>query len=193
MKRFMNYKFQILTAALLFIVIACQVPNKETHTISNEWKSTLKSQLGIYGHRNWILIVDKAFPSQTANGITTIDTNEDLLPVLEFTLAQIDSCKHVKPIIYTDKELNFITKEQVVEIESFRVELTSMLGNKTSQVLLHDSVFTKIDRASKLFNVMVLKTNQLIPYSSVFIQLDCKYWSADKEKYLRKAMAVKEE
>lgn len=188
MKQFRDSKFCILTAALLFIVIACQESNKETTTIGNEWKSTVKSQLGLYGHRNWILVVDKAFPSQTANGIATIDTREDLFSVLKFTLVQIDSCAHVKPIVYTDKELNFITKDQVAEIESFRGELASMLGNKTPQVLLHDSVFTMIDEASKLFNVLILKTNQVIPYSSVFLQLDCKYWNVEKEKQLRDAM-----
>jgi hypothetical protein len=28
-----------------------------------------------------------------------------------------------------------------------------------------------------------------IPYTSVFIRLDCKYWSADQEKRLREKMA----
>ena len=32
------------------------------------------------------------------------------------------------------------------------------------------------------------KTNEVIPYSSVFIELDCKYWSPEKEKTLRHAM-----
>jgi len=36
--------------------------------------------------------------------------------------------------------------------------------------------------------VLVLKTTMTIPYSSVFIRLDCKYWSADAEKRLRARM-----
>jgi hypothetical protein len=54
--------------------------------------------------------------------------------------------------------------------------------------LLHDSVFVKIDSASKLFSVVVLKTEETIAYSSVFIELDCKYWNSDQEKDLRKQM-----
>ena len=46
----------------------------------------------------------------------------------------------------------------------------------------------KIDKASKLFKTLVIKTNQVIPYSSVFIELDCDYWSRDKEKQLRQLM-----
>jgi hypothetical protein len=35
---------------------------------------------------------------------------------------------------------------------------------------------------------VVLKTEATIPYSSVFIQLDCGYWDANKEKKLREKM-----
>ena len=56
------------------------------------------------------------------------------------------------------------------------------------QSILHDSVFTKLDEASKLFKIVVLKTNETIPYTSVFLQLDCSYWNAEKEKQLREKM-----
>jgi hypothetical protein len=32
-----------------------------------------------------------------------------------------------------------------------------------------------------------------IPYTSVFIRLDCKYWSADAEKRMRARMAAAEQ
>jgi len=180
-----------LTILLLFSVIlltTLYIREKVKQPASASWKETLKSELPILGHRNWILIVDKAYPSQSANGITTINTNEDLLSVLNFTLEQLKSCSHVKPVVFTDKELNYITKNQVPDIESYRTNLYKSIGNLHPHVLLHDSVFVKIDKASKLFNVIILKTNQVIPYSSVFIQLNCKYWSDEKEMQLRKAM-----
>jgi hypothetical protein len=37
----------------------------------------------------------------------------------------------------------------------------------------------------------VLKTNMTVPYTSVFIRLDCRYWSADAEQRLRARMAAK--
>ena len=52
------------------------------------------------------------------------------------------------------------------------------------QTILHDSVFTKINEASKLSKVFVLKTDETIPYSSVFLELDCKYWTDKKENDL---------
>ena len=97
----------------------------------------------------------------------------------------------IKAIIYTDKELGFITQELVPEIENYRKSLAGIIGNSNIQVLLHDSVFVKIDEASKLFKTLVLKTNETIPYSSVFLQLDCKYWSPDQESQLRELMLNK--
>jgi hypothetical protein len=45
-----------------------------------------------------------------------------------------------------------------------------------------------MDASSKLFKILVLKTNETLAYSSVFLQLDCAYWNAEKEGHLREAM-----
>lgn len=153
-----------------------------------KWQTSVRKHVNLLGHRNWILVVDKAFPQQTAPGMDIIDTNADLLTVLDFTLRQIDSSTHVKPIIYCDAELQHITREQVPEIDAFRDSLARTLKGVKPEVILHDAVFGKIDEASKLFKVLVLKTNGTIAYSSVFLELDCKYWSAEKEAALRRAM-----
>ncbi len=156
-----------------------------------KWKAALKKQLPYLGHRNWILIVDKAFPAQNAPGIQVVNTGKELLPVLEFALNQIARSTHIKPIIYTDLELNFITLEQEPEIEQFRNQLSEILQGNDTQTIPHESVFEKIDEASKLFKVLVLKTEGTLAYSSVFLQLDCKYWSAEKESTLREAISKK--
>ena len=156
-----------------------------------KWKAALKKQLPYLGHRNWILIVDKAFPAQNAPGIQVVNTGKELLPVLEFTLKQIARSTHIKPIIYTDLELNFITLEQEPEIEQFRNRMSEILQGNDIQTIPHESVFEKIDEASKLFKVLVLKTEGTLAYSSVFLQLDCKYWSAEKESTLREAISKK--
>jgi D-ribose pyranose/furanose isomerase RbsD len=181
-------KIWILILFFSVILVGCINNVGEVKVKSNDWKETLKDQLSYYGHRNWILVVDKAFPSQNANGIITINTDEGLLNVLQYTLGQIDSAAHVQPVIFTDKELNYITSDQVPEIENYKKSLANLIGKSEPQVLLHDSVFVKIDQASKLFSVMILKTNEVIPYSSVFIQLDCKYWTPEQEKQLRENM-----
>lgn len=177
----------------LSLAITLSGCNYKTHTVDNQnavdWKSQLKEKLTEFGHRNWILLVDKAFPSQNADGITILNTGEDLLDVLNFTLQEIDRSTHVSPIVYTDKELSFLTSDLVGNIGDYRSKLEKSIGKYNAQALLHDSVFVKIDEASKLFEVLVLKTNETIPYSSVFIELDCKYWSGKNENLLRNMMA----
>lgn len=152
------------------------------------WTQDLDRILPLLGHRNWILVVDKAYPYQSAPGITTIDTKAPLLDVLERVVTAVENATHVRPIYYTDQELGFLSEDLMPGVEAFRDELGKRLAGARVQVLLHDSVFKKLDEAAKLFNVVVLKTECTIPYSSVFIELDCAYWSAEKEKALRDKM-----
>lgn len=171
---------------------SCNNPTvQKTSRETSNWKSVLSEELPLLGHRNWILVVDKAFPAQNAPGIHVVNTGEELLPVLKYTLDQISQSTHVKPIIYTDKELNFITPELESGIESFKRSLQEVLNGADVQTILHDSVFTKIDEASKLFKILVLKTEGTIAYSSVFLNLDCKYWTGEKESSMRQAMSGK--
>lgn len=178
------------------VLISCnQSKTSEVTQADNNWKKQFDQKLSLLGHRNWIVIADKAFPEQNAAGMEVINTNENSLTVLKYVLQQVNSSGHVKPIIYRDKELEFITEAQAKGIESFRTESEKLLNiGKTSeskpQTILHDSVFAKLDQASRLFKIVVLKTNETIPYSSVFLQLDCSYWSAEKEKQLRAKMNI---
>ncbi len=168
---------------------------KQTDTASREWKHRFNQTLPLLGHRNWIIVADKAFPQQNSAGMEVINTDEGLLPVLKYILQQINASAHVKPIIYRDKELQFITEEQSKGVGSFRTESEKFLNmgqtalGVQAHTILHDSIFTKLDEASKLFKVLVLKTSETIPYTSVFLKLDCAYWNADKEEQLRKNMS----
>ncbi len=152
------------------------------------WTQEFERVLPLLGHRNWILVVDKAYPYQSSPGITYIDTQAPLLTVFEKVASAIKASTHVKPIFYTDKELGFISEDMAPGVEAFREQLARILAGAQTQTLLHDSVFAKLAEAAKLFNVVVLKTEGLIAYSSVFIELDCAYWTAAKEKTLREKM-----
>jgi len=153
------------------------------------WKKQLKETLPLLGHRNWILVVDKAYPLQSAPGIQTIYTNERLLYVLKYVLKIIRRERHTKPIVYNDKELLFMRNDLCEGVDEFKSDLTRMLSKSDVQVIPHDEIFAKLDAASKLFNVLVLKSDCLMPYTSVFIELDCGYWADYKEKTLRERIS----
>lgn len=179
----------LLTGIIIFLFTSCLTQEVKTEPLKSPgWKEILDQQLPLLGHRNWILVVDKAFPAQTADGIEVVSSGEKLLDVLNHTLDRVEQSTHVKPVVYTDHELSFISPGQVPAIEAYREALSSELAGYEVKTMLHDSVFVKIDQASKLFKILVIKTEEVIPYSSVFIELDCSYWTPSQEKELRDRM-----
>jgi D-ribose pyranose/furanose isomerase RbsD len=184
-----------LRSLLLPLVFACALTSCQNSLqpppVQEEpgWTQVLESDLNLLGHRNWILVVDKAFPEQSSAGMKYIYVEEDLLPVLEQVLGAVNNSTHVRPVIYQDKELEFISEEQVPGIEAFRLAADSILGESHVNTLLHDEVFKMLDESSSLFRVLVIKTNGTMPYTSVFLQLDCAYWGAEDEQLLRENMA----
>lgn len=153
------------------------------------WKKQFDEVLPLLGHRNWILVVDKAYPMQSAAGIETIYTGDKLLSVVKYVLGAVEDEGHVKATIYTDKELLFMRDDLSKGVDDFKSGLAQTLKNHKVEVIPHDDIFAKLDVASKLFNVLVLKTDCLLPYTSVFMELDCGYWSAEREKVLRERIS----
>lgn len=190
---FYKTKLFLLTMVLVVAIGACHnVSEQKTANTTNDatpdWNEKLHKKLSMFGHRNWILVTDKAFPEQNSPGFEYVYVDEPILPVFKKVLDQVNSSSHVKPIIYRDKELDYITEEQAKGVTLFRQEATKIIGSQPVQSILHNSVFEKLDSEAKLFTVLVIKTNETLPYSSFFLQLDCGYWSEAKEKQLRSAM-----
>jgi D-ribose pyranose/furanose isomerase RbsD len=154
------------------------------------WREKVAEAMPLLGHRNWILIVDSAYPLQAAAGIETIETDASQLEVVHHVLGVIDRSIHVRPVITMDSELPFVPENDAPGVSTYRTEISDVLHNYPVESLPHERVLANIEEASKHFNVLVLKTNMAVPYTSVFIRLDCKYWSADAEKRMRAKMAA---
>lgn len=153
-----------------------------------EYKKVTEMLLAEYGHRNWIVIADAAYPSQSAPGITTVVTGEDHLEVVDQVLSMIGEAPHVRPVIMVDKELGYLTDREVPGIESYQQDLHALLGAQDYSSMLHEEIIHQLDEASSLVKVLILKTEMVMPYTSVFIQLDCGYWGSDDEAKLREKM-----
>jgi len=149
------------------------------------WEQKVVDQLPLMGHRNWIVIVDSAYPLQCSPGVETIETGADHLTVLDRVLEAINSSKHVRPIAHTDAELEWVAESNAPGVDIYRAELKRRLAEIPARSTLHEELIDQLNDAGRSFQVLVLKTNMTIPYSSVFLQLDCKYWSAQSEASLR--------
>jgi L-fucose mutarotase/ribose pyranase (RbsD/FucU family) len=153
-----------------------------------DWKQTLEESLPLLGHRNWIVIADSAYPWQTSPGVRTIHTSATQEEVTRAVLQALAATKHVKPTIYIDRELEFVSEKDAPGVTAYRNQLTKILAGSDMTNLPHEEIIAKLDEAGKTFHVLLLKTNMTIPYTSVFLQLECGYWNAESEKRLRASM-----
>ncbi len=153
------------------------------------WKAELDRQLPLLGHRNWVVVADSAYPWQTSPGITTVETGASQVDVLKGTLKAISKCSHVRPVFFTDAELPYVPETEAKGVTAYRHELGRLLKGKNVHSMLHEKIIGSLDEAGKTFHVLLLKTKLTIPYTSVFIRLDCAYWGDESEKRLREAMA----
>lgn len=160
--------------------------------MSSSWQALVKDRLQLFGHRNWLVIADSAYPAQSRQGVETIVADEEQTTALVKTFKILHECKHIKPTIYTDTELAFVLEEDAPGITSYRKQLSELLSGYEVRALLHEEIISRLDRTGEVFRVLSIKTNMRIPYTSVFVELNCGYWNAHAENRLRAAMRVKD-
>jgi len=147
----------------------------------------LEEQLPLLGHRNWIVVADAAYPWQTAPGVETICTNAAQIDVVKAVIEAVDGAPHVRPIVYIDAELSCLLEEDAPGINGYRGELIHALVGRAVRELPHEEIIAKLDAAGRAFHILLLKTTLTLPYTSVFLELDCGYWSPEAEQRLRAA------
>jgi hypothetical protein len=176
----------ILATSLLLMTGLAAAAQQST----GDWQSRLGQMMPLLGHRNWIMIVDSAYPLQSSAGVETLETNADQMEVIRKVLGAIDSSIHVRPIVYMDAELPFVTEKDAPGVTKYREEIKTALAGRPITSLPHEQIIAKVDDVGKTFHIVILKTTMTVPYTSVFLQLNCKYWSDDAEAQLRKAMST---
>lgn len=153
-----------------------------------DWERKLNTLLPLYGHRNWIVVADSAYPAQSKPGIETIAAGEDQIPVVKRVVNAIAAAKHVRANVYTDRELGFVSENDAPGIEDYRQQLMAVLYGSRALEIPHEQIIAKLDKSAEVFCILIIKTEMTIPYTSVFFELDCGYWSAEAEERLRRAM-----
>lgn len=155
----------------------------------SNWKRKLHCALRRFGHRNWIVVADSAYPEQSRAGIETVVADESQLAAVREVLDAIAAATHVRATVYLDQELEYVAEEDAPGALEYRKALSGLLAGAKTITLPHEQIIARLDATAQLFNVLIVKTNLAIPYTSVFFELDCGYWSAEAEGRLRAAMA----
>ncbi len=173
--------------ALLSLLTLSTVFAQQKH-----WAGILEDRLPYYGHRNWIVIADSAYPLQSAPGIETIVSTEGQTDTVRHVLEVLSKARHVRPVAYTDLELKHVPEAEAAGVDAYRQLLQGLfdkfLPGQKIVSLRHEDIINKLDAASKTFNVLIIKTNMVIPYTSVFLELRAAYWGDEAEQRLRQSI-----
>jgi hypothetical protein len=153
-----------------------------------DWKQILEARLPLFGHRNWVVVADAAYPSQSRPGIETIVSGESQQATIEALLTQLRNYSHISPVVHLDKELDFVADQDAPGAASYRQWLKSTLNGLDVHTEPHDEIIAKLDRAAQMFSILIIKSTMCIPYTTVFFELDCGYWNANAEAKLRSAI-----
>src|SRR5580692_10389341 len=111
------------------------------------WKSKVNQAMPLLGHRNWILIVDSAYPLQSSPGVETIETGDGQLEVVQYVLETMNASIHVRPLIYMDSELAFVPDEDAPGASNYRRQVNDLLHNYPVATQPHDAIISSIDQA----------------------------------------------
>jgi hypothetical protein len=153
------------------------------------WLATLDDVLPLFGHRNWVVVADSAYPAQCSPGIETIAVPDCHTEVVRAVLRRVDAAAHLSATVYIDAELAAVAEEDAPGVSAYRQELDCILNGQPRIAAPHEEIIAKLDEAARRFRVLIVKTPMRIPYTSVFIELGCGYWTAEAEGRLRKALA----
>jgi L-fucose mutarotase/ribose pyranase (RbsD/FucU family) len=163
-----------------------------TASIVPEWKAHLSTILPLFGHRNWIVVADSAYPAQSRPGIETIIADGSQADVVRHVFDAITTSGHLRAKVYVDKELAFVSEQEAPGVEEYRKQLDAALTGARVHSIPHEHVIARLDEAAQVFRILIIKTSMAIPYTSVFFELDCGYWSVAAEVRLRDSMAAAE-
>jgi hypothetical protein len=151
------------------------------------WRNTLAERLPAFGHRNWIGVVDSAYPEQARASIETVVTRADQLEVVRAVLGAAEGARHVRPVVVLDSELERVPEADAPGIGAYRAELARVLEGRPVERRPHEEILRELEAAGALVDVLVLKTDLALPYTSVFVRLECGYWGDEAERRLRAA------
>lgn len=145
----------------------------------------MEGYLGKLGHRNWIILADAAYPCHSNPSIETSLYAGDLLAALDDMLHFFRNSTNVRPRIYFDSELPYVAEAHAPGIGKFRKDLLTRIEPYSPVEVNHELLVLRVDEVARHFKVLVLKTQSMFPYTSVFLELECGYWSEEAEADLR--------
>jgi L-fucose mutarotase/ribose pyranase (RbsD/FucU family) len=155
----------------------------------NSWQGAVDSQAAQLGYRNWIVIAEASFPAQSRPGVRQVTAPVEVPEALDYVLQAFEQTENVRPHIFITRELRSVENDFAPGIDELRKKIqVSLHGHETTE-LDQQSLLTLLEDANRSFDVLVIRTQSALPYSSVFLELQPGYWDEVSESRLRDRIA----
>ena len=174
----------LFLSVIAFSSLGCALIQPKPFT----WKDAVNRQVSELGYRNWIIIAEASFPAHNRPGFRQVSANVEVPEAVDYVLTTFEQTEHVRPGVYLPREQRSVENDFAPGIEEFRKKIRDSLHGHESTQLEQQSLITLLEDAGKNFNVLVIRTQTALPYSSVFLELKPGYWDADSETRLRERM-----
>jgi L-fucose mutarotase/ribose pyranase (RbsD/FucU family) len=176
----------LLVLGMAFVSFGCagMIPpfaNKK----NSEWQAAVDRQVGQLGYRNWIVIAEASFPAHSRHGVRQINADVDIPEALDYVLKTLERTETVRPQLFLTRELRSVENDFAPGIDDLRKRIKDALHGHESTELDQQSLLTLLEDANRSFDVLVIRTNTALPYSSVFLELQPGYWDVESETRLR--------
>src|ERR1035441_10517065 len=113
------------------------------------WVRRLHESLPLFGHRNWIVIADAAYPAQSKPGIETVLAAGDPIAVMRKALAAIRNSKHIWARVHMDRELRFLAENDAPGVTAYRRQLDALFQDASKSEILHEQIIAKLDQSAR--------------------------------------------
>ena len=151
----------------------------------NTWKAAVDRQAGQLGYRNWIVIAEASFPAHNRSGVRQVAAPVEVPEAVDYVLQALERTENVRPHVYLTRELRSVENDFAPGIDALRKKLRESLHGHEAAELDQQSLLTLLEDANRSFDVLVIRTQTALPYTSVFLELKPGYWDADSETRLR--------
>ncbi|MBC8125538.1 MAG: hypothetical protein H8M99_00110 [Gloeobacteraceae cyanobacterium ES-bin-144] len=149
------------------------------------WQAAVNRQATQLGYRNWIVIAEASFPAHNLPGVRQIAAPVDVPEALDYVLRILEQTENVRPQVYLPRELRAVENDFAPGIDELRKQLQASLHGHEITELDQQSLVTLVADSNRSFEVLVIRTQTALPYSSVFLELKPGYWDAESESRLR--------
>jgi hypothetical protein len=176
---------------VLFLLFAIAVSGcASSKPLAYSWDEKVEMRLKAMGERNWIVIAESGYPLVTDSAYRTVNSDEDLLYLVKYLLGEIADSPHVKAVVYREKELERIQERDAPGVDAFRGKFAKLTQQAEVQAVPRADARKLVAEAAKNHQVLVLKSEGVMPYSTVYVKLASGYWDEGREKRLREAITM---